>query len=242
MIKLSKRMSAVANLVTSGSILCDVGTDHGYVPISLIETEKVTRAIAVDINIGPLERAKEHIEACGLEDKIETRLSDGLAAISPGEVESIIVAGMGGELVLHILSDGCKVCDAAKELILQPQSDIWKVRKYIRDKGYTLLDEDMVYEDGKYYPMMKVGIEQKICQCEELSEEDVMINDIYGPVLLKNRNSVLRDFLEKERRTLSDILEQLRKSASSDKIAIRMEQIEKEIEYNKKAYFIIGEK
>ena len=135
MIKLSKRMKAVASMVTQGYKLCDVGTDHGYVPISLVTDGTIPEAIAVDINKGPLERANLHIRSCGLEDKITTRLSDGLSAVKEGEAESIIIAGMGGELVIHILTEGDAVCKKAKELILQPQSDIHKVRYYVRNAG-----------------------------------------------------------------------------------------------------------
>ena len=156
MIKLSKRMKAVASMVTQGYKLCDVGTDHGYVPISLVADGTIPEAIAVDINKGPLERANLHIRSCGLEDKITTRLSDGLSAVKEGEAESIIIAGMGGELVIHILTEGDAVCKKAKELILQPQSDIHKVRYYVRNAGYKIVDEDMVLEDGKYYPIMRV--------------------------------------------------------------------------------------
>ena len=156
MIKLSKRMNAVASMVTDGNVLADVGTDHGYVPIALVQKGKITKAIAMDINKGPLQRANEHIRSCRLENMIETRLSDGVEALDENEADTILIAGMGGELVIHILTDGEKVCRKAKELILQPQSDIDHVRRYLRENKYRIIDEDMVFEEGKYYPMMKV--------------------------------------------------------------------------------------
>ena len=120
-------MTAAA-LVTQGYTLADVGTDHGYIPIYLLQQKKIPAAIAMDINEGPLERAKEHIALYGLQAYIQTRLSDGVAALKPGEVEAVLIAGMGGGLVMHILKDGEKVCQSAKELILQPQSEIERVR------------------------------------------------------------------------------------------------------------------
>lgn len=93
-------------MVTAGYTLCDVGTDHGYVPIALVQGNIIPKAIAVDINKGPLERANEHIRANGLTEQITTRLSNGLEAIHDGEVDSIVIAGMGGELVIHILTAG----------------------------------------------------------------------------------------------------------------------------------------
>ena len=149
-------MKAVASMVTPGNVLADVGTDHGYVPIALVQRKRIPRAIAMDINKGPLQRACEHIAEFQLDEYIETRLSDGVKKLKVGEVDSILIAGMGGELVIHILTDGMEVCRSAKELILQPQSELEKVRQFLRERKFKIVDEDMVIEDGKYYPMMKV--------------------------------------------------------------------------------------
>ena len=125
-------MKAVASMVTTGGILADIGTDHAYVPIALVQRQKIKGAIAMDINEGPLARAQEHIRAARQEEYIQTRLSDGAEALLPNEADSILIAGMGGELILHILTEGESVCSTAKELILQPQSEIHKVREYLR--------------------------------------------------------------------------------------------------------------
>jgi tRNA (adenine22-N1)-methyltransferase len=156
MITLSKRLEAIASLITPGYIVADVGTDHGYIPIYQIQQNRSPSAIAMDLRKGPLQRAADHIQSCGLSDRIQTRLSDGPAALGVGEAETIVVAGMGGELVLHILTDGEAVCRSAKELILQPQSEIAGVRRYLREHAYRIVAENMIYEDGKYYPMMRV--------------------------------------------------------------------------------------
>lgn len=240
MIKLSKRMKAVASMVTIGNVLADVGTDHGYVPISLVQREKIPRAIAMDINMGPLDRAKEHITACELQDKIDTRLSDGVEAIEPGEVDSILIAGMGGELVIHILTDGEAVCRSAKEIVLQPQSDLKKVRSFLRDNSYKIVDEDMVFEDGKYYPMMKVIPVEKDLFWEDMKSDVMDACDMYGPVLLKNGNPVLRRFLVKQHRQLNSIVAQLENQPQSDAIVNRIREIRQEIECNESAYTILG--
>ena len=117
-------MQAVAAMVTFGGMLADVGTDHGYIPIALMEQHRIRGAIAMDINEGPLTRAKEHISSAGLEEYIQTRLSDGVQALKVQEADSILIAGMGGELVVHILGEGEEVSAAAAVLILQPQSEI----------------------------------------------------------------------------------------------------------------------
>lgn len=228
MVKISNRLTTAAALVTQGYTLADVGTDHGYIPIYLLQQEKIPSAIAMDINEGPLERAKEHIALYGLQAYIQTRLSDGVAALKPGEVEAVLIAGMGGGLVMHILKDGEKVCQSAKELILQPQSEIERVREFLREEGYTILAEDMVYEDGKFYPMMKV-------QYQGENVEELKLSDLYGGLLLQNRHPVLKTFLEKEKLIYTGIKENLAKQPASEKIRTRLAEVEDILHYNELA-------
>ena len=228
MVKISNRLTTAAALVTQGYTLADVGTDHGYIPIYLMQQEKIPSAIAMDINEGPLERAKEHIALYGLQAYIQTRLSDGVAALKPGEVEAVLIAGMGGGLVMHILKDGEKVCQSAKELILQSQSEIEHVREFLREEGYTILAEDMVYEDGKFYPMMKV-------QYQGENVEELKLSDLYGGLLLQNRHPVLKTFLEKERLIYTGIKENLAKQPASEKIRTRLAEVEDILHYNELA-------
>lgn len=248
MVKISNRLTTAAALVTQGYTLADVGTDHGYIPIYLLQQEKIPSAIAMDINEGPLERAKEHIALYGLQAYIQTRLSDGVAALKPGEVEAVLIAGMGGGLIMHILKDGEKVCQSAKELILQPQSEIERVREFLREKGYTILAEDMVYEDGKFYPMMKVQYQGKSAQkyAEESQTtfkalstaenvEVLKLSDLYGGLLLQNRHPMLKTFLEKEKLIYTDIKENLEKQPASEKIRTRLAEVEDILHYNELA-------
>lgn len=234
MVKISNRLMTAAALVTQGYTLADVGTDHGYIPIYLLQQKKIPAAIAMDINEGPLERAKEHIALYGLQAYIQTRLSDGVAALKPGEVEAVLIAGMGGGLVMHILKDGEKVCQSAKELILQPQSEIEHVREFLREKGYTILAEDMVYEDGKFYPMMKVQYQGENENAQKASEV-LKLSDLYGGLLLQNRHPVLKTFLEKEKLIYTGIKENLAKQPESEKIRMRLAEVEDILHYNELA-------
>ena len=154
--ELSKRLRAVADLVSPGLIIADVGTDHAYVPIQLVEEGRIPSAIAMDINEGPLLRAEKHIREHGLEHKIETRRSSGLKKLKVQEAQSMIAAGMGGALIIQILSDCPEIVISLKECILQPQSEIGKVRKFLIAHACAIVEENMVYEDGKFYPMMRV--------------------------------------------------------------------------------------
>ena len=234
MVKISNRLTTAAALVTQGYTLADVGTDHGYIPIYLLQQEKIPSAIAMDINEGPLERAKEHIALYGLQAYIQTRLSDGVAALKPGEVEAVLIAGMGGGLVMHILQDGEQVCRTAKELILQPQSEIERVREFLREEGYTILAEDMVYEDGKFYPMMKVQYQGENENAQKASEV-LKLSDLYGGLLLQNRHPVLKTFLEKEKLIYTGIKENLAKQPVSEKIRMRLAEVEDILHYNELA-------
>ena len=204
--QLSKRLQAVANLVTPGKRLADIGTDHGYVPIWLYEQGRIPSALAMDLREGPLQRAKEHIRMHGLDEKIKTRLSDGLEKLLPGEADSIVIAGMGGMLVVKILTQGQAVLDSVQELILQPQSDLDAVREYLHRTGFVIVREEMVFEEGKYYPMMKAVHGE--------NTDDRKIWFLYGRLLLENRHPVLESYLQKEYDSCCKLLEKLSKTAT----------------------------
>ena len=207
--ELSKRLTAVAGLVTEGASVADIGTDHGYIPIHLIEQNLSPKVIAMDINKGPLERARIHIAGYGMSDRIETRLSDGLAAVKPKEVEEIIVAGMGGGLVIHILNEDLAKTRSLKELVLQPQSELAKVRRYLEEHRFRIVAEDMVEEDGKYYPMMKViPTEQKGLYAEGVPAAEEELE--YGKYLLEKAHPVMGEYLKKELSVNQGVYEKLR--------------------------------
>lgn len=219
--QLSKRLSAVASMVTEGNRLVDVGCDHGYLPLYLYLNKKIPSAIAMDVRPGPLSRAREHIAEYGLEKYIETRLSDGLSALSPGEGDTLTVAGMGGPLMERILMAKEEVRESFQELILQPQSDIPHFRRFLREIGWEIIEEEIVLEDGKFYPMMKAvrGKAQIIPEDMPYTPEEA-----FGGLLLKKRHPVLKLYLERELRIRNGILEKLREAAADD----RRKEIEEE--------------
>ena len=225
--ELSKRLYAVAGLVTEGASVADIGTDHGYVPIYLVERGIASKVIALDVNQGPLNRARMHIVGHGLGDRIETRLSDGLAMIRPGEVDTVIASGMGGPLTIRILQEGKEVADQLNALILQPQSEICRVRRFLTENGYRIEQEDMVLEDGKYYPVMRVvhGTKEPYEEWEYL----------YGKRLLEARHPVLLEFLKRELHIKESILEQLAGRSGSESARERAEEICRERDWIQKA-------
>ena len=219
--ELSKRLQAVADLVSEGLVVADVGTDHGYIPIYLIETKKSPKAFAMDVNKGPLLRAKEHIAEHGLETRIETRLSDGVRALQKGECDCVVVAGMGGALTIKIMEEGKDIFRNLKEFVLQPQSELQKVRAYLCENAYFIAEENMVLEDGKFYPMFRVINGQ--------SQEYQAIELCYGKLLLEQKNAVLKNFLEKEKAVKELILSNLEQSFG-EHIETRRKEIQEELE------------
>ena len=220
--QISNRLEAVAAMVTPGSTVADVGTDHGYIPIYLVKNETIPHGIAMDVNRGPLSKAVENIRAYGLSERIETRLSDGLTALMPGEAETIIIAGMGGPLTVRILTEGQDKLSKSRELILQPQSDIRQVRAYLEKQGWQIEQEEMIREEGKYYPMMRAV---------RSGEEKAAMTELelrYGPLLLASCNPILRDFLLHEQIVNGRILDSL-KGQKGDSASARRKEVEQEL-------------
>ncbi len=220
--QLSKRMQRLISLITEGNRLADVGTDHGYVPIALVRDKKIPSAIAMDVNRGPLARAGEHIRESGLSTYIETRLSDGLEKLCPGEADTVLIAGMGGMLTIRILEGGGHCLHTVKELVLQPQSDIHRVRKWLCENQYQITVEDIVEEDGKYYPMMRAvhGPERKPEQAELY----------YGKIEIQRSPEVLLSCLQAELARNRKVMDMLRQSGREDtkrgqEVAESMERI-----------------
>lgn len=218
--QLSLRLSAIAEMVTQGNRLVDVGCDHGYLPVYLIQEKRIPSAIAADVGKGPLSRAQEHISQYGLDKYIETRLSDGLREIKKGEGDTLVIAGMGGPLMERILTDGREVLCGFKELILQPQSDIGHVRHFLFENGYQIIREDSVLEDGKFYFIMKAvhGIQSPVWAEEEIE---------FGGLLLEKRHPILKQYLERELRIRNEILIQI-KDASGASAVQRKEEVREE--------------
>lgn len=224
--RLSKRLALVASFVNEGSSLADIGTDHGYIPIELTRQGKVPKAIAMDVRKGPLERAREHIREYHLEERIETRLSDGAERLKAGEADTVVIAGMGGELVIHILEGGRHLWDEVGQWVLSPQSELDKVRTFLQENGFVITREDMVEEDGKYYTVMDVsrGVMEEMSQAERL----------YGVYLIRHKNPVLREFLKRERDQLLKIREQLN-AQSTDSARARLAELTRELDWNREA-------
>lgn len=191
---LSLRLNEVKNMVCNCDTVCDVGCDHGYISIALIEEEKCKKVIACDINIGPLEAAKVNIACAGLTESIETRLSDGLHKVDISDnADAIVIAGMGGALMARILEEGKDVVMQASQLVLQPQSEIFLVRKWLRENGYNIVRESCVLDAGKYYFLIDARQGKSPCYDADIQK----IYDTYSEYLINTKNPVFMDYLKR---------------------------------------------
>ena len=153
---LKPRLDKIASLIPNGARVADVGTDHGYLPVFLCKQKQASFVIATDLNQEPLESAKAHARAHAVSDQIAFRLADGLSAVSCDEVDTVVIAGMGGETIVHILQSAQWTQDSAIRLILQPQSKISMFMQFLSENGYNIQTQHLVYETGKIYTVYEV--------------------------------------------------------------------------------------
>lgn len=228
---MSARLEAIVELAERGDTLCDVGCDHAHVPIRLLQSGCYRRAIGMDVIAGPLGKAAGNLSLYGMEDLVELRLSNGLDAFSAGEADTLVITGMGGTLMEDILLRQPEKTASFSALVLGPQSDPEKVRAALRRLGFIIKKEKLVFEDGKYYPVIRAESGGKpdarvfdtvpALSKETLSKQTgegiqdlrLQAQDMFGPILLENRDPVLLEFLTRRTAVLEKILCSIRQAA-----------------------------
>ena len=190
-------------MVPKSHTLADVGCDHGYLTIALLEGKVVNNAIAMDINKGPLASAKANVSQANLSDKVSFRLSDGLEKLKADEADVICICGMGGALIQRILSSQLSVARSATYLVLEPQSEYRMLRAFLVREHFSIIDEMLCIEEGKIYPIMKVSHNPNLNI--ELSELELE----YGPVIIEKRPKLLKTLMDKNKDEYSAILRKL---------------------------------
>lgn len=201
--QLPKRLETIIERMPDAGCLADIGCDHAYVAIEAVRRGRAARALACDVRKGPLQQAAEHILCAGLAGKIETRLSDGLEKVAPGEADTVVVAGMGGPLMERILQG--RLRDFA-HFVLSPQSEIPHFRRFLLTEGMQIDEETMLIDEGKYYVILNVSKRADATSSDSMyvTEEDFL----YGGRLLRRLDPVLKSFLEKEKTRYEGILRQ----------------------------------
>lgn len=171
---LTKRLAACAAMVTPGGVVCDVGTDHAYLPAYLLTHDICTRAVVTDIHQGPLEAARRTLTQAGVLPRAELLLCDGLQAVQPGEITDVVIAGMGGETIIHILE--CCQWKQQVKLILQPMTKAALLRQWLAKNGYAGWQETVAAEGVRYYPVICARYTGKNAELSVLEQEVGCLN------------------------------------------------------------------
>lgn len=221
--ELSKRLKMNVDLVPEGCSAADIGCDHGYCSIYLAR-EKKCRVLAMDVGKGPLSIARENIRQAGLSEQIDCRLSDGLSAVLPGEIDTLLIAGMGGMLQIHILEKDPAVMEKVNHLILQPQSDHDAVRRYLAKAGFVIRRESFCVDAGKPYLALYASRYQDADSGEEPYSD---AEYAYGRFLPAAKDPAYYDYLQGEADKYNGLLMQLKKenSARCQERAAQLEHI-----------------
>ncbi|WP_131047286.1 tRNA (adenine(22)-N(1))-methyltransferase [Clostridioides difficile] len=193
--KLTDRLLKIASLVSDGKKIADIGTDHGYIPVYLLKEGKVPFAVLADVNKGPLDNAHKEVIQNNLLDKVDLRLGSGIEILEIGEVEEVIIAGMGGILISELLEAKKEVAHNVEKLILQPMQAQEELRYYLLNNGYEILEEVLVREDFRIY---------EIIVAKYTGKNTIIEDEIYyevGIKLLENKDSLFNDFIEKKIKT-----------------------------------------
>lgn len=219
------RLNAIAELVYSNSIVADIGTDHGLIPIFLSENNIAKKIIATDISEKSLSKLVDKLEEKYWINNIETRVTDGLDGIKKYEVDTIIISGMGGNLIKDILKNNLDIAKSANNLILQPNISIFELRKFLHENGFKIIDERDVIENGKYYQIIKteVGMEKY--------KEDYDYE--FGKILIENKSSNLLIYLKKYINAKKRVILDLQKKDSFN-VEKRILELNENIDYYEK--------
>lgn len=210
--KLTNRLLTIAAMVPKGATVADIGTDHAYIPVFLVKNGISKKVIASDINKGPLEKARKHIVDNKLEGFIETRLGAGLKVLQKGEVDTIIIAGMGGVLIKNILEESKDVLDTVKTLILQPMKGQEVVRKWLNKNNFKIVKEILARETNKFYEIIVAQ------HGYEVIEDEIYFE--IGKKLIENKDPLLKDYLRLKIGKIEKVLENL-KGENTQKAAKR---------------------
>ncbi len=220
--QLSQRLKAVADFVNKGETVADIGSDHAYLPCYLVKTNKVNRAIAGEVVEGPYQSAVRQVKEDQLTEKIDVRKGNGLTVLSPGEVTTVTIAGMGGPLISDILENGKDRLRGVQKLILQPNISAISIRQWLFNNGWQIKDEKILEEDRKIYEII---LAERSENHQSLSQQELLL----GPVLLKEKSAVFIDKWNHELIQLKKIQKQMEGAETSPLLSEKKRQLEQKI-------------
>ncbi len=212
--KLGARLQSACAYLTTGGTVADIGTDHAYLPIEIIKKGLSQRAIACDINRGPIESARRNIDAAGLSDRIETMQTDGLHGVERFHPTDILIFGMGGELIARILSEAPWVKNKEIGLILQPMSHAEILRRWLMENGFSILGETLTWED-QYYQTIHARYSG---EPYALTEEELF----FGREILAGNSPLLEGYLKGRAKTLNTVIAGKKKGNADVELETRL--------------------
>ena len=214
--QLDRRLQTCASMVRENHVLADIGTDHAYLPIWLVKKEVIKKAIASDINMGPLQKAAFNIRRYNVGKQVDARLSDGLELIFPNEADDIVIAGMGGELIADIIEKAPWLKDAQKHLILQPMTSAPELRTYLSEHGFAVKQEQAVQDGDHIYTVMQA----------EYDPEHVQTSQVFPYIgILKADSDENKAYIQQQCSRLQKRINGLRQSGKQESLANQTEQI-----------------
>lgn len=224
------RLKVIASYLPKGTIFADIGSDHAHLPIYICSRDISARAIAVEVNEGPLHSAQQNISNYQFSDVIDARLGDGLSVIEKNEVTEVVVAGMGGSLITSILENGVDMLKSIKRIIVQPNIQARKIRKWADLNDMHVVAEEVIKENGHFYEI--IVLEQGLSLSElNLSDIEKEKQYIFGPFLLENKSDSFIEKWTEEQKKLSQIIAQMNRAQIRDEVKIR--RFQKELKWIK---------
>ncbi len=208
MLNLSQRLLALARLVPRGARVADIGTDHAFLPCYLVKEGIASFVIGVDVHEGPYQAACRTVKAYNVAEQVEIRRGNGMTVLQPGEVDVVIIAGMGGSTSRDILEKSPRVVEKLKKMIFQPMNGAEVVRRWLAEHGWVITGEDIIYEDKRFFVVIAVEKGEQT----PLTEEEIT----YGPLLIKQKHPLLEEVLQKDVEAMQEILKQLAKSQNQE--------------------------
>ncbi|WP_309244877.1 tRNA (adenine(22)-N(1))-methyltransferase TrmK [Bacillus sp. WMMC1349] len=225
--KLSKRLLTVVKYIPKEGVVADIGSDHAYLPCYCILNDIANGAIAGEITDGPFLSAKQQVEKLSLSSLISVRKGDGLEVIQKGEVDAITIAGMGGSLIAQILESGKTKLAGKERLILQPNIHAYHIREWLYKEGYTLINEEILEEDGKYYEVLVAEKGDKDAAYREIP---IATGLFVGPFLAKEKNAVFIKKWSRELEHMQHIYQQITAGASKTENHQKLIELSERIE------------
>ncbi len=206
--ELSNRLLEIIKFVPKNSSVADIGTDHGYIPVYLIQNHISKKVIASDISPGSLDKTIEYVNHLNLNDKITPKLGNGLDVLKPNEVDTVIIAGMGGILISKILESNKEITETIENFIFQPMVASKELRQYLVNNGYSIVDESIAKEGRKFYEIIFAKRGRSSIQ-----------KDVYyeiGQKLVENNHPLLKEFIEHKKSEIKEIISKLGNNDSNN--------------------------